>query len=389
MKAEFAINQFTDLVNLLTEIKGAYDGGKNMIETNYQSRLQGAINAIFGDASCLSAYLTNNVDRPMFGVRVNPVISQEDALKIIFSDDPVSFSTFNVELDLNLFKNYDAMEVAAYLVEDIASLMNPEIINSARALLDLTLVAEGKTISVQNSIAYTQILIFGIKDIIHKITSLLYKDITMIGANEYTKAFETGEILTEIAGSLRNTVFENQDVTAAPKLGILQWCLMIYDDLDDHFRDAEKCLLDAIELTGSIVEQHEARKTLAAIRKAVNEIISENAQAYQTFCESFFGRLKRNGLRSINDDLFEFKIRLKNCEDVDEAMYILHQINSRIAILEDYCDTEDISPAERQRWQQLIAEYIILRSEIAKKKLTGKKQYGIFVDYDKLDKLDS
>lgn len=389
MKAEFAINQFTDLVNLLTEIKGAYDGGKNMIETNYQSRLQGAINAIFGDASCLSAYLTNNVDRPMFGVRVNPVISQEDALKIIFSDDPVSFSTFNVELDLNLFKNYDAMEVAAYLVEDIASLMNPEIINSARALLDLTLVAEGKTISVQNSIAYTQILIFGIKDIIHKITSLLYKDITIIGANEYTKAFETGEILTEIAGSLRNTVFEGQDVTAAPKLGILQWCLMIYDDLDDHFRDAEKCLLDAIELTGSIVEQHEARKTLAAIRKAVNEIISENAQTYQAFCESFFGRLKRNGLRSINDDLFEFKIRLKNCEDVDEAMYILHQINSRIAILEDYCDTEDISAAERQRWQQLIAEYIMLRAEIAKKKLTGKKQYGIFVDYDKLDKLDS
>jgi len=388
MKAEFAINQFTDLVNLLTEIKTTYENGKNMIETNYQSRLQGAINAIFGDASCLSVYLTNNTDRPMFGVRVNPVISQEDALKIIFSEDPVSFGTFNVEVDLNLFKTYDSMEVAAYIVEDIASLMNPEIINSARALLDLTLVSEGKTISVQNSIAYTQILIFGIKDIIHKITSLLYKDITMIGANEYTKAFETGEILTEIAGSLRNTVFENQDVTAAPKLGILQWCLMIYDDLDDHFRDAEKCLLDAMELTGSIIEQHEARKTLNAIRKAVNEIVSENAGVYQTFCESFFGRLKRNGLRSINDDLFEFKIRLKNCEDVDEAMYILHQINSRIAILEDYIETEDISPAERQRWQQLIADYIILRADIAKKNLAGKKQYGIFVDYDKLDKLN-
>lgn len=387
MNPELNVEAFTELVNLLTEVKTAYDNGTDLNDTNYNGRIATVINKIFGEGSCYSVYLTNNIDRPLFGVRVNPIISQDEAIKTIFTDENISYKTFSLEIDLSLFKTYDATEVAAYVVEDIASLMNPEIINSVRALMDLAMVGEGKEYDVQNSIAYTQILIFGIKDIIHTITSLLYKDISMIGANKYSKAFETGEILAEIAGSLRDTVFENQDVTAAPKLGILRWCIMIYDDLDNHYRDAECTLKQAICLTGSVLEQNEAKKTLAAIEKAANEVVAENADVYKSFCESFFGRLKRNGLRSIQDDLYEYRIRMKNCDNIDEAAYIIHQINSRIAILEDYIDTEDISPAERERWQRLIADYMMLRAELSKKKI-GPKNYGIFVDYDKLDRLD-
>lgn len=387
MKAELTLASFDDLVKLMTEIKGEYDKGTDLRDTDYNKKVQAVLNQIFGDGSCYSMYLTNNIDRPLFGIRVNPIIEQNTAIDIIFGENPVELVSYSAEIDLSLFKNYDPMEVAAYLVEDIASVLNPHIIDSVRALFDLTITGEGKTVSVQNSIAYTQILIFGIKDIIHKITSLLYKDVSMIGANDYSKTYETGEILTEIAGRLRNTVFESQDVAAAPKLGILQWCIMIYDELADHYRNAECTLKEAICLTGSVLEQNEAKKTLACIQKAVNEVVAENAAKYDNFCESFFGRLRKNGLRSIADDLYEFRIRLKNCEDIDEAMYILHQINSRIAILEDYIDSEDISNAERNRWQALIAEYIMLRAELSKKKIGNAKQYGVFVDYDKLDQL--
>ncbi len=387
MKAELTLASFDDLVKLMTEIKGEYDKGTDLRDTDYAKKTQDVLNQIFGAGSCYSMYLTNNIDRPMFGVRISPIIGQKEAIDIIFGEDKVELTTYSAEIDLTLFKEYDPMEVAAYLVEDIASVMNPNIVDSVRAIFDLTITGEGKTISVQNSIAYTQILIFGIKDIINKITSLLYKDISMIGANDYSKTYETGEILTQIAGRLRNSVFENQDVTAAPKLGILQWCLMIYDELSDHYRNAECALKDAICLTGSVLEQNEAKKTLVCIQKAVNEVIEENATKYESFCESFFSRLKKNGLRSIQDDLYEFRIRLKNCDDIDEAMYILHQINSRIAILEDYIDSEDISPVERDRWQRVIAEFIMLRAELSKKKLGNGRQYGIFVDYDKLDQL--
>lgn len=387
MKAELTLASFEDLVKLMTEIKGEYDNGKDLRDTDYNIKVQAVLNQIFGDGSCYSMYLTNNIDRPLFGVRISPIITQKETLDIIFGEDPIQLGQFSAEIDLTLFKNYDPMEVAAYLVEDIASVLNPHIIDSVRALFDLTITGEGKTVSLQNSVAYTQILTFGIKDIIHKITSLLYKDTDIIGANDYAKVYETGEILTQIAGRLRNCVFEGQDVAAAPKLGILQWCLMIYDELADHYRNAECALKEAICLTGSVLEQNEAKKTLVCIQKAVNEVISENANVYDSICESFFGRLKKNGLRSIADDLYEFRIRLKNCEDIDEAMYILHQINSRIAILEDYIDSEDISNAERNRWQALIAEYIMLRAELSKKKIGNAKQYGVFVDYDKLDQL--
>ncbi len=101
-----------------------------------------------------------------------------------------------------------------------------------------------------------------------------------------------------------------------------------------------------------------------------------------------FKNLKLNGLRGIEDDLYEYKIRTKNCETEDEAMYILRQINTRINILEDYLASTEVSPAEANRWRSVIDSFRDLRAELAKKKISNKKQYGIFIDYDQYDKLD-
>ena len=96
-----------------------------------------------------------------------------------------------------------------------------------------------------------------------------------------------------------------------------------------------------------------------------------------------------NGLRGIEDDLYEYKIRFKNCETEEEAMYILRQINTRISILEDYLYNTEVSPAEAARWRSVIDSYRSLRDELGRKKISNKKQYGICVDYDALDKLDT
>ena len=86
MKAELTLASFDDLVKLMTEIKGEYDKGTDLRDTDYAKKTQDVLNQIFGAGSCYSMYLTNNIDRPMFGVRISPIIGQKEAIDIIMID---------------------------------------------------------------------------------------------------------------------------------------------------------------------------------------------------------------------------------------------------------------------------------------------------------------
>ena len=100
---------------------------------------------------------------------------------------------------------------------------------------------------------------------------------------------------------------------------------------------------------------------------------------------SLFSNLKYKGLKSIEDDLYEFKIRAKNAETEDDVFYALRQINTRISLLDDYLLSEDLSDHEREKWYKIMTEYRAIREEISNKKVYNKKQYGIWFDYNQLD----
>jgi hypothetical protein len=121
----------------------------------------------------------------------------------------MEFDKFSVEIDLGLFKTLNPMEVAAYVIEDVATVMSRVVVDNVRGTIDALLTREGKVLDIENSVSYTQILIFAIKDYIARTASLVYKDVNVIGANEYAAAFETTDILTQIAGPLRTLIFEN------------------------------------------------------------------------------------------------------------------------------------------------------------------------------------
>ena len=115
-------------------------------------------------------------------------------------------------------------------------------------------------------------------------------------------------------------------------------------------------------------------------------------EAVQTFFNEakrkggLLASLKYNGLRDIENDLYEFQIRAKNAETESEVMYALKQINARLAILDNYIRENPDDP-EIDRWVAVKLQYMDIRDTLAKKRL-HKRNYGIFVDYDALDKLD-
>ena len=93
--------------------------------------------------------------------------------------------------------------------------------------------------------------------------------------------------------------------------------------------------------------------------------------------------MKQNGLRSIEDGLYEFAMRMKNCDTEEDAMYILRGINTRLNVLEDYIyNTPELTDRERKKWQAVANQYRELRVQLTKKKIWKKNSYGLFFDYN-------
>jgi hypothetical protein len=172
---------------------------------------------------------------------------------------------------------------------------------------------------------------------------------------------------------------------------------MIYKDMKHNSTAAKDTLKDARDFTASKLEKFEIEKTILAIDR-IGQTIAEGSRIDKVFeqkgmyslCEiSLFSSLKKNGLRAVEDAYYEYTMRIKNCSTEEDAMYILRGINTRLNILEDYLNnTPDLSDFERKKWTELAYRYRALREELAKKKIWNKNNYGIFINYDELDKLE-
>ena len=379
-------SKFDELINVCMTLKNTVTSG-NVPAGRESEMLLNALNDLFEEYVCTTVLFTNNTDKILFGIYVSPTVTDTDIINIVLTNDLVQLSRYAIEIDVNIFNKLDGMEVASYIVEDIASTFLQNTIDNARNLLDIILLNDGESIEIKQSVNYSQILTFGMKDTMRKISSLIYKDEDAIGMNKFAEAFEIKEVLVDVAKKLKSSISNDIDAIINPNLSILKWVLMIYKEIESSYKMAEDTLLTAKDITGSILEKREIDRTLKCIRRASTEVFNEATILMEKF--SLFRNLKQNGLRSIEDDYYEFKIRLKNCEDENEAMYILRQINTRISILEDYLRNTEVSEAEFNRWRGVIDSYRELRVELGKKKVVNKKQYGIFIDYDKLDELET
>ena len=89
--------------------------------------------------------------------------------------------------------------------------------------------------------------------------------------------------------------------------------------------------------------------------------------------------LKNIRMRSLEDDLYEYSLRVKNVDEQDEALMILRQLNLKISMIDDYIVTEHLTESERERWENLMRKYQMVRDELSKKATYSEKYYGLFV----------
>lgn len=361
--------------------------------------LKNVLNEYLQGINCKDIIFTLNTDKPFFGIKVQPVLNSADALNILLTDEKMKLKDYNVELDSKLFSvSLDSDELTAYLIHEITSMMGSyNIVDQARSYIDISLLNDDTYIKIRDSVNYSQLFIFGLCDTFYKLSSAIFKeDPEDLISNIYIQQEKLESSLLSALDKVNNSIFGFGDSVKEPKIIILQWVFTVYSEIKLNNEYIKDTLRDASEFSASRLDQNMIERTL----KSVDAILSMNESATLTevfrsgYADalneiSLFKSLKSNGLRSIEDAYYELLMRAKACETEEEAMYVLRGINTRINILEDYLfNTPDLSDNERKRWELLAIKYRELRNMLAKKKIMNKKQYGIYIDYNKFDELD-
>ena len=355
-----------------------------------------ALNEFFGGIYvCGSVIFTDNTDNNFFGVHINPDITPSDAMIILATDDNVTIDKYDLELDSRLFDiGLTASEICSIIIFEISSMFNPGTIHNVKAYIDLKALKQDDIIYLRDSVNYAQLVIFAIKDTMYKVSSIMFRDdVDCVTTNEYIMACELDDDLIRAMEKINSSVFGTTECTKQGSPSIMNWMLIMYRDMKHNSRIVKDTLKDAKAFTGSRLIKLEIDKTIASVDKIETEIVIEGgnitkvleAKNLHSLMElSMFQSLKRSGLKSLDDSYYEFQIRVKTCNDEDDAMFILRGINSRLNILEDYLySNPDLSDSERRRWEELANRYRALRAELGSKKIINKvKTYGLFTDYD-------
>ena len=362
--------------------------------------LRTIINSIFDENKCLDVLYTLNTDKQFFGIRINPAMSASDATVILSTDEKVRLVNYQIEFDSKLFDiGLTGEELVAITIYEIASMMdNTEIFDNLRALIDFNVVTNDDVISIRDSVNYAQLIIFAIKDTMYKLSSMIFKDEPEdLLTNPATAATETGESLLSAREKIISSISGLGDTFRTPKPVILEWMFLMYRDMKINSGIISDTLNDAKAFTASRLEIAEIDKTLDAVNRIDNSIIESKNIDLNHFFEkkhlsslneiSLFKSLKKNGLRGIENELYEYTMRVKNCTDADDAYLVMRGINNRLGVLEDYIYSEQLTDSDRRHWEEVAQAYRDLRVVLSKKKLEG-KQYGLFYDYNRLDELD-
>jgi predicted RNA-binding protein len=362
--------------------------------------LKNQLNQLFKENNCTDIIYTINTDKQFFGIKINPALSATDTLTILLTDEKVKLNKYQLEFDSKLFDlGLTSEELTATLIFEVSSMMDSyEVIDNVRSLIDLHVLANDDVINLRESANYSQLITYAIKDTLYKVSSIMFKeDPEEIIANKMIQEADLSDSALSAQEKIISSSYGIGDSVREPKTIILQWMFMVYQDMKHNSVIVKDTLKDAKDFTGSRLMKIEIDKTIQAIDNISTQTVLEDCPIGKAFERkglislseiSLFKSLKSNGLKSIEDALYEYTIRAKNCDTEEDAMFIIRSINTRLNILEDYIyNTPELSETDRKHWESVAQKYRQLREVVVKKKIS-KKQYGLFFDYSALDQLD-
>lgn len=355
-----------------------------------------ALNKIIDNkANCVNLIYTINTDKLAFGCVVMPRFRGEEVNNLLISGDPIRIQDIEVEIDSKLFDYaFTDEQIAMIILYNICHMVNDHNPTArVREAIDTYLMNHDTQLVIKDSIQYQPIMALGICDALVQFTNCLYLD-TEIESDPFLENLGFEENFGDTLATLFQVIpGASAEINRKPRLNMLDWALRLYVDVKKERIPAIHLLNKCISICGSTLYKNKFQTVINCLHKidtdsyvqeAYNEFLNESKKNKK----SLFSQIKYAGLRGIEEDFYEFMVRARNADTEEEVMYALKQINVRLAILDDYLRNEEMSDQDRQRWTALYNKYVAIRDEIANKKVYNKRNYGIFVDYNRLDELD-
>ena len=350
--------------------------------------LKRELNKFFSDSECTEILYTKNTDRLFFGMCVMASIPVQDYNEVIQGTKPYIIKSYKLEIDSRLLDlDLNDRELTAILLHEIGHVVNDSTpIEKVRNAIDLYMVKERDTLSVKDSNENRQVIIYAINDTIRKFTSIFNRKDDEILADEFVFMCGYGQDLESSFRKINSQVMLLNRNANVSKLIKLEWALRVYKEMGISRLTAIKILNRSKTLTGSKLEKREIEKAIHNIEKPKDLIVQEAELFINEYknTNNLLTRVQRKGLRALEDDLYQYQIRVKNVDDENEALLVLRQINNRMGIIDEYIagiDPEDDSYGAIERYRKLYYSYADLRDTLTKKASYNKKMYGLFIDY--------
>ena len=359
----------------------------NKIELN---KIKDCLNKIFPDSKCVDVIYTVNTDKMFFGIVTLPILSPNEILNIMTSDEDSKIATYKVELDSKLFCetiDLSVDEITALIVHEVARLVNDYYpINNARYLIDKAVLDYGITLKMSEYVPYIEIIGYGIKEAARRSVSIF--------ENNYLVPYYLDETY-ELTDSLRRAItkLENKgnlwDTEVDNKSIIIKWVVRLYTDILKYRIMSLHTLEKGIELTGSVLIVNEMKNMIKKLRRIDDYSLMQEASSIINFFNdskkanlSALDRFKANGIKNYYDDFYEIQFEVNNMDnDRGTAVALLHKINSRMSVIDDYISTEpELNLQTKKRLADLYYKYDELRGNIASQKLKSPQTLLINID---------
>lgn len=359
----------------------------NKIELN---KIKDCLNKIFPDSKCVDVIYTVNTDKMFFGIVTLPILSPNEILNIMTSDEDSKIATYKVELDSKLFCetiDLSVDEITALIVHEVARLVNDYYpINNARYLIDKAVLDYGITLKMSEYVPYIEIIGYGIKEAARRSVSIF--------ENNYLVPYSLDETY-ELTDSLRRAItkLENKgnlwDTEVDNKSIIIKWVVRLYTDILKYRIMSLHTLEKGIQLTGSVLVVNEMKNMIKKLRRIDDYSLMQEASSIINFFNdskkanlSALDRFKANGIKNYYDDFYEIQFEVNNMDnDRGTAVALLHKINSRMSVIDDYISTEpELNLQTKKRLADLYYKYDELRGNIASQKLKSPQTLLINID---------
>lgn len=342
------------------------------------------LNKIFKDSTCNEVLFTRS-DSLFFGMCVYPHIDKALVNKILQDDGPVRFNSYSIEIDSKILHpslQITPGEFVAMILHEVGHVINdPGPVDEVRKVIALQLTKQGDSLNIPKSAQYYTIISYGIKDTVRKLNSMffIYKNGEVL-ADEFVLACGYEDELNNIFNKICKSGMKIND-GSVNKLTSIAWVLSIYKEIKIKRIPALRLLAKMKSITGSVIEKREMEMMENAIKTIDDSNIEEccdyeNYDNYYVFNEtktevkkSKYAELRKQStiknMHKFEQDLYEYKMRIRHVADEDDAYYLMRMVNTRISVIEDFLEHERLSESEHERWWKLLEKYYSLREELA------------------------